>query len=333
MASLLAGDLLQLRLAIHRLELARRGGLLEQAGLSIQDVDARELQAGEHLTELAFLSLEALKNSSVKDVYILGRRGPAQAAFTPPEIKEMGEFADADVTVQADDAEVDEASLAAIADDKNAQKNIEFIREYAARPIEGKSRRLTIRFLVSPTELIGENDQVTGIRLVKNELVQSDSGAIRPQATDQEEVIPVGAVFRSVGYKGLPLPDVPYHQDWGTILNEAGRVMDDNGDQVTGLYTAGWIKRGPSGVIGTNKTCAQETVACMVEDLEAGKLLQPEDTSVDSARTFIESRQGESVSYDEWLNINDVEVTKGEEQGRPRVKFTSVLDMLKVGKG
>ncbi len=284
------------------------------------------------VTDIADHALEALKNSKVKNVYILGRRGPAQAAFTPPEIKEMGEFADADVTVPAEEAEVDDVSMALIADDKNAQKNIGFIQEYAARPIEGKSRLLTIRFLVSPTELVGENGQVTGIRLVKNELVEGDDGSLRPRATDQEELIPVGLVFRSVGYKGQPLPDIPYHESWGTIRNEAGRVIDDSGAQVTGLYTAGWIKRGPSGVIGTNKTCAQETVGCMVEDLAAGNYNEPSDASVDGVAAMIASRTDDSVSYSEWSRIDEAELARGEEQGRPRVKFTEVPEMIQVAK-
>lgn len=286
------------------------------------------------ITDIADHALEALKNSKVKNVYILGRRGPAQAAFTPPEIKEMGEFADADVTVPADEAALDADSEAALeaSGDKNARKNVDFIQEYAARPIEGKSRLLTIRFLVSPTEVLGEDGKVTAIKVIKNELVKSDDGSIRPKATDQEEVIPVGLVFRSVGYKGQPLPDIPYHESWGTILNEAGRVVDENGDAVTGIYTAGWIKRGPSGVIGTNKTCAQETVACMVEDLAAGNILSPDAPAVDDAKAFVDSRTGDSVSYPEWQKIDAEEVSRGEAQGRPRVKFTDVPSMLSIAK-
>ena len=286
------------------------------------------------VTDIADHALEALKNSKVKNVYILGRRGPAQAAFTPPEIKEMGEFADADVTVPTDEATLNadsEAELEA-SGDKNARKNVDFIQEYAARDIEGKSRLLTIRFLVSPTELLGEDGKVTAIKLVKNELVKGDDGSIRPRATDQEETIPVGLVFRSVGYKGQPLPDIPYHESWGTILNEAGRVVDENGEPVTGVYTAGWIKRGPSGVIGTNKTCAQETVACMVEDLEAGKMLSPEAPAVGAAKALIDSRVPDAVSYAEWQKIDAEEVRRGEAQGRPRIKFTSVSGMLAVAK-
>lgn len=285
------------------------------------------------VTDIADHALQALKNSKVKNVYILGRRGPAQAAFTPPEIKEMGEFVDADVTVPADEAVVDDASAALIADDKNALKNVDFIQQYAARPSEGKNRQLTIRFLVSPTELVGKDGAVSAIKLVRNELVAGDDGSVRPRATDIEETIPVGMVFRSVGYKGKPLPDIPYHESWGTILNEAGRVVDDQGTPVTGIYTAGWIKRGPSGVIGTNKTDAQETVACMVEDLANNQLLAPVDTSVAGAEQFIKGVQPDFVDYEGWSKIDAKEIETGEAQGRPRVKFTRVADMLDAAKG
>ena len=153
------------------------------------------------ITDIADHALEALKESKVKNVYILGRRGPAQAAFTPPEIKEMGEFADADVNVLPAEAALDDISAKLLEDgDRNMKKNVETISEYADRPNAGKSRQLHIRFLVSPTELMGEGGQVSAMKLVKNELVQRDNGSVGPRATDQEETIPVGLVFRSVGY-------------------------------------------------------------------------------------------------------------------------------------
>ena len=286
------------------------------------------------VTDMADYALDALKNSQVKNVYILGRRGPAQAAFTPPEIKEMGEFEDADVTVPQDEAALDTDSAAALeaGGDKNAQKNVTFIEEYASREISGKSRLLTIRFLVSPTELVGEDGRVTGIKLVKNKLVQGDDGSIRPQATDEEEIIPVGLVFRSVGYLGQPLPEIPYDERNGTIRNLAGRVEAEDGSRVSGIYTAGWIKRGPTGVIGTNKTCAQETVRCMVEDLAAGQINMPEDPSVGGAQKLIDARQPESISYPEWLRIDAEETSRGEADGRPRVKFSDIAQMVAIAK-
>ncbi len=283
-------------------------------------------------TDMADYALEALRASKVKQVYLLGRRGPAQAAFTPPEIKEMGELLDSDVTVLSDEALVDVHSLQYLEanPDKNAEKNIAYITDYAARERTGKSKLLTVRFLVSPVELLGEDGQVRAVKLVKNEAYMSDDGSVRPRATDVVEELPAGLVFRSVGYKGVPLPEVPFHESWGTIDNEKGRVQTTEGEQVTGLYTAGWIKRGPTGVIGTNKTDAQETVQCMIEDLVAGKILQPDDASREAVDMLVHERQPETITFDDWKRIDAKEIKNGEAQNRPRVKFTNVADMLAV---
>ncbi len=283
-------------------------------------------------TDMADYALDALKSSNVKNVYVLGRRGPAQAAFTPPEIKEMGELTVTDVHVKVDEATLDDASAAWLAEegDKNIQKNVDAIMAFAEAPPEGKEKNLTIRFLVSPTEIIGDEDgNVKAIRICKNEPYQADDGSIRARATEEVEEIPVGLVFRSVGYRGVSLPEVPFNDGWGTIENTAGRVESD-GEQVTGLYTAGWIKRGPTGVIGTNKTCAQETVACMVEDLESGKTFSPDASSVDAARDMVLAKQPNAISYDDWRKIDEIETSKGEASGRPRVKFTSVEQVLEA---
>lgn len=286
-------------------------------------------------TDMATHAIEALRNSKVKNVTMLGRRGPAQAAFTPPEIKELGELEGADVTVPADEGVLDDETRAQVeADgDKNVIKNVETVEELTKRELTGKPKHLNIRFLVSPTEIIGdENGHVKAIRIVKNELFKDENGRVRPRATDVEEVIPVGLVFRSVGYRGVPLPDVPFNEQRGTIPNELGRVTNIEGNVVDGLYVAGWIKRGPSGVIGTNKTDAQETVACMVEDLAAGKLFSPSNPDVDAAAAMVRSKQPEYVSYEDWQKIDAAELANGESTGRPRVKFTKVEEMLAAAK-
>ena len=222
------------------------------------------------------------------------RRGPAQAAFTPPEIKEMGEFEDADVIVLGDEAALDDASQRALAEggDKNAQKNVDTVQEYAARVPAGKKRQLHIRFLVSPSELEGSGDRVEACKLVKNKLV-GDGGAIKAVATDEVETIPAGLVFRSVGYRGKPLPDVPFNESWGTIANEGGRVVDSSGEQAVGLYTSGWIK-GPRRH-WHQQNHAQETVALMVEDIAAGRHYEP--TEADALAELIANRQPDAVSW------------------------------------
>ncbi len=283
------------------------------------------------VTDITDYALEALSQSQIKDVYILGRRGPAQAKFSTPEIKELGAMADADCCVLAEEAELDALSQAALADgsDRATMKKIEIIQSYAGRESSGKSRKLTLRFLVSPVELIGdEHGRVVKMRLVKNELYKTESGTLRPRATDQFEEIPVGLVFRSVGYRGKALPGVPFYDSWGVILNEGGRVVDpETKKPVLGEYTGGWIKRGPSGVIGTNKPDALETVKHMLADLAEGKTLDPAEPAAEAVEKFVCDRQPDSFSYDDWLRLKEMEVANGEAQGRPRVKFTSVAEM------
>ena len=284
-------------------------------------------------TDIADYALEQLSNSNVKEVIMLGRRGPAQAAFTPPEAKELGEMAGADTFVLPDEAELDPLSQASLADaDRGTMRNIEIIQELAQREPSGKPKKLTIRFLVSPTELIGNDEgAVAAMRMVKNELYQTESGTMRPRATELVEEVPVGLVFRSIGYRGVPIAGVPFHERWGVILNEKGRVLDANSQEpVVGEYTAGWIKRGPSGVIGTNKPDAVETAECMLSDLAAGKTLSPAHPDIEAVVKLIQSRKPTYVSYDDWLKLDNLETAAGEAQGRPRVKFTRVDDMLKA---
>ncbi len=288
-------------------------------------------------TDIADYAMEALSNSAVKEVYILGRRGPAQAAFTTPEVKELGELEDADVIVLPEEAQLDplsEAALTASADRGTARK-VEILQGYAENEPTGKSRQLTLRFLVSPVELYGDEDgHVTGMRLVKNELYATDAGSLRPRATDEFENLEAGLVFRSIGYRGVPLPEVPFNESWGVILNNEGRVIDpDTKKPVPGLYTAGWIKRGPSGVIGTNKPDALETVNHMLDDLAAGNILDPVEPSADAAAQMVALAQPDYFTFADWENLDTQEVAKGETQGRPRVKFTSLEEMLQaVGK-
>jgi ferredoxin--NADP+ reductase len=283
-------------------------------------------------TDIADHALEALRKSRIREVYLLGRRGPAQAAFTTPEIKELGELADADITVPADEAELDELSRAALerAQDRSTAKKVSIIQSYATRPRGDKSRLLVLRFLVSPVELIGnEAGEVAAMALVKNRLQATPMGTLQPKATDQRETLPVGLVFRSVGYRGVPVPGVPFNDDWGVILNEKGRVLDQETKRPrVGEYTAGWIKRGPSGVIGTNKPDAAETVACMMEDLKAAAVLQPEAPQAPAADRLVRERQPRCVSYADWLRLDEIECARGREAGRPRVKFTRLDEML-----
>jgi ferredoxin--NADP+ reductase len=283
-------------------------------------------------TDIAEHALEALRRSRVKEVYLLGRRGAAQAAFTSPEIKELGELAAADIAVVPEEVELDPLSRQAIesANDRAAMRKVEILQSYARRAAAGRPRRLTVRFLVSPVALLDNGaGAVGGIRLVRNRLVASAAGAIQAQATDRFEELPVGLVFRSVGYRGVSLPAVPFDDKWGVVLNEKGRVLDpDTKQPLAGEYTAGWIKRGPTGVIGTNKPDAAETVAAMLEDAAAGLALTPAEPEAEAAERLVRQRRPDYVDYADWLRLDQLEIARGESRGCPRVKFTRVHEML-----
>lgn len=282
-------------------------------------------------TDIADHALEALRHSRVKEVYMLGRRGVAQAAFTPAEVKELGEMAGADVYVLPAEAALDPISQESLAEaDRGTMRKIEIVQTYAGRPSTDKPRRLILRFLVSPEALIGDDDgRVCAMRLVHNELYKTESGSLRSRAVDQHEEIPVGLVFRSIGYEGVPIPGVPFNERWGVIYNEQGRVINpETHNVVTGEYTAGWIKRGPSGVIGTNKPDAVETVECLLADFHEGKLLTPDAAEFTAVEALVRQRQPRYVNYEDWLRLNEMEEAKGAALGRPRVKFTRVEEML-----
>jgi len=283
-------------------------------------------------TDIAEHALEALRQSRVKEVYLLGRRGAAQAAFTNPEVKELGELEGADVAVSADEVELDPLSREGLekSGDRAGFKKVEILQDYARRAASGKPRRLVLRFLVSPAALTPNGTGAVGaLKLVRNRLVASATGTIQAQATEQTEELPVGLVFRSVGYRGVPLPGVPFDDKWGVVLNEKGRVLDPESKQpLPGEYTAGWIKRGPTGVIGTNKPDALETVTAMLEDAAAGRTLAPAEPDRAAAERLLRQRQPRVIGYAEWLRLNALEIERGRARGRPRLKFTRVDEML-----
>lgn len=288
-------------------------------------------------TDVADYALEALSNSNVKEVYIIGRRGPVQAKFTTPEVKEIGELEEADVFTLPEEMELDELSQQQLATsaDRGTARKVELLQSYSENKPTGKPKQLTLRFLVSPVEMYGDDaGHVSGMKLVKNELYATEAGSLRSRATDQAEDLEVGLVFRSIGYRGVPLPGVPFNESWGVILNEEGRVIDpETNEPVVGEYTAGWIKRGPSGVIGTNKPDALETVEKMIDDLEAGKILQPGHPGAADALKLVVERQPNYFSFEDWEKLDEIEVTRGSEVGRPRIKFTTVEEMMEaVGK-
>jgi ferredoxin--NADP+ reductase len=288
-------------------------------------------------TDTADHALEVLAASRVREVVVVGRRGPAQAAFTNPELRELGELSEADVIV--DPVELERALAVP---DPDAETNVtsrrivEILRDYASRSPKGHDKRIVLRFLLSPTALVADSQgRVGAVELVRNELVAAD-GALRAQPTDERETIEAGLVFRAIGYRGIPLPGVPFDERRGVIPNEGGRIRDpQTGAQVPGEYVVGWIKRGPSGVIGTNKKDAQETVDAMLADLlaadgGAAPAHEPAEPDAMAVESLLRERQPQLVTYEGWSEIDRHERELGEPAGRPRVKLTRIEEMLRV---
>jgi ferredoxin/flavodoxin---NADP+ reductase len=288
-------------------------------------------------TDTADHALEVLARSNVREVIVVGRRGPAQAAFTNPELRELGELSDADVIVEP--AELDRALAIpdpAAEENTTARLNVEILRDYSQRAPAGKRRRVVLRFLLSPVELIAdEHGRVGAVKLVRNELAAGEGGTLRAQPTSELETIPAGLVFRAIGYRGTALPDVPFDERHGIISNDAGRVTDPTtGAPLPGEYVVGWIKRGPTGVIGTNKKDAQQTVDAILADLSAqngdARLLAPESPDPGAIEAVLRARRPDLVTYAGWSEIDRHERTLGERAGRPRVKLTSIEEMLRI---
>jgi ferredoxin--NADP+ reductase len=268
-------------------------------------------------TDTTDAAISAINGSGIEEILVVGRRGPVQAAWTPVEVGELGELAGADIVVDPADLELDEASAAELEGaPPTVKRNVEHLRDYAAREPAGKPRAIRLRFFSSPTAILGD-DRVEAIELVRNQLVEG-----RAVATKERETIPCGIVFRSVGYRGVGLPGLPFDERSGTIPNEGGRVEP-------GLYVAGWIKRGPSGVIGTNKKDATETVALLLEDAKAGELGRTTDNRLED---LLEERGAEAVLYAGWESIDRAERTAGEPHGRPRIKLCSWDALLEAAR-
>jgi ferredoxin--NADP+ reductase len=279
-------------------------------------------------TDTADHALEAFGMAGVTEVILLGRRGPAQASFTNPELRELGELERADVIVDPRQLEGVEEP-----DDPTRRRNVEILREYSGREPSGKSHRLELRFLRSPVEILGEGEQgpVTGVRVAVNRLVTAEGGRIGAEPTGDEEVIECGLVLRSIGYRGVPLAGIPFDQRRGLIRNEGGRVVEDSGP-CGGEYAVGWIKRGPSGVIGTNKKDAADTVARIVEDAESGALNEPADADADSIAAWLTERVPDHVTWAGWEAIDAHESALGESAGRPRVKLVRIGELVEAAR-
>jgi ferredoxin--NADP+ reductase len=281
-------------------------------------------------TDVADHALEALRESRVEEVVVLGRRGPAQAAFTSAELRELGNLDGVDLRVSGD-LELDPVSRTWLDEEGTftARKNVQLLREFARRPPRDDARRrIELRFLSSPVEIRGTG-RVEAIDVRRNEIVRTDDGSLRARPTDAPvETIECGLVLRSVGYRAVPLPDVPFDERYFVLPNERGRVLAPDGEALPGVYAVGWIKRGPTGILGTNKRDAYETVSCLVEDLEAGQLPPLRDGRRDGIDALLAERKPDLVTVEGWRAIDVHELERGRSEERPRVKLASRDELL-----
>jgi ferredoxin--NADP+ reductase len=279
------------------------------------------------MTDIADHALESLRPCGVDEVVVIGRRGPLQTAFTTLELRELGDLENVDVIV-------DPAQLEGISDEeaaaagKTAKQNMNVLRDYAKRDPRPGHRRIVLRFLTSPIEIKGK-ERVEAIVLGRNELVTDDSGRVSANDTGEREELPVQLVVRSVGYRGVPTPGLPFDEKSATIPNSGGRIKDSRNE-----YVVGWIKRGPTGVIGTNKKDSQDTVDTLLADLTgADGLADFPDDHADQLADWLASRQPQLVTSAHWDLIDAHERAAGEPHGRPRVKLPSLAKLLRVSHG
>ena len=283
-------------------------------------------------TDIADHALDALRNSNVREVVVLGRRGPLQAAYTSAEFLALGYLKGVDVIIDPAELELDPASRAVL-DDPDIEPSLklkyELAQEYAAKAPNPENKRIVFRYLASPTEITGDG-KVEAVEFVHNELVAED-GRVVARPSDRTESLPASMVLRSIGYRGVPIADLPFDERSGIVPNEHGRVVAD-ASHVPGVYVSGWIKRGPRGVIGSNRVDATETVEQLLEDFTTGKLAAPQGDRA-ALEALLAQRQPDAVNREGWKAIDTAEKSAGKSGGRPRVKLTSIEDLLKAARG
>jgi ferredoxin--NADP+ reductase len=269
--------------------------------------------------------LDAFRDSRVTDVHLIARRGVMQAKFTAEELRGINELGNADIVIRPEDVALTGDDEMRISSDRQLRTNVAMMREWAQRPLRGKPRRIHIRFLQRPVRILGENC-VEAVSLERNELLVDG----RVHGTGNFDTLPVGMIFRSVGYQALPLADVPFDEAGSTIPHSQGRVLDENGRTAEGEYVTGWAKRGPSGVIGTNKSDSAETVANLLADLASRTSYRDSDPG--RILALLDGRGVDHTSWANWLRLDEHEIELGRRQGRPRVKIPSLRSMLEFSR-
>ena len=282
-------------------------------------------------TDIADHALEALRDSRIREVVVLGRRGAAQASFTTPELRELGKLDGVDVVVDRRNIELDPASQAEAEADRTARDNLRYLWDYATRTEHTAPRRIILRFLASPVELVGRRGQMVSLRIERNALVVDSNGGLRSKGTGRFEVIETGLVLRSIGYRTVPIEGVPFDPATSTVNNIAGQVVHPNtGEVVAGEYVVGWAKRGPTGRIGNNKPDSASTVAALVTDIPTLRGIRDDHRDQWRIEAFLRQRGLDYVTYEDWRILDAYEVACGASQGRPRVKLTTVPEMMEI---
>lgn len=281
-------------------------------------------------TDIAAHAMDVFRENQVEEVVILGRRGPAQAAFATKELEDIVDMPDVDVLVEAGQVSADLESGEAF--DGLQMRKLEYLATLSRREPRGAKKRIHFRFLTSPVEILGENGRVTGLRIEHNEIVRDAQGRASARGTGRFETIPVGLVFRAVGYRGVPLDGLPFDDKRGIVPNRDGRVVRGEVPW-PGVYVAGWIKRGPSGVIGTNKADAMATVQKMIEDIK-GRAEPPSEQKSRAAMDALLARRGvRAVTFEKWKKLDALERERGQKAGKVREKFTAVEEFLDAAFG
>ncbi|MCS6566100.1 MULTISPECIES: FAD-dependent oxidoreductase [Curtobacterium] len=279
-------------------------------------------------TEIPENVYQGLKASPVTDVHVFGRRGPAQVKFTPLELRELGEVRDVDMVVYDEDFDHDEASKTAIATNKQVMVINRVLEQWRTREVGQASRRLHLHFYAKPIEFVGdEQGKLTAIRYERTR--PNGEGGV--EGTGEIREIPIQAAYRAVGYFGSPLPGVPFDERHGVIPNHEGQVLDDDNQQIPGVYATGWIKRGPVGLIGHTKSDAMETVQHIVND--QASWWTPEDPSDEAIPALLRERGVEYTDLEGWHHLDTHEQALGSIDGRERIKVVPRDEMIDVSLG
>jgi len=324
--------------ANHQFDLSGERAVIIGNGNVALDIARMLLANTDHLekTDMAQHALDALQNSNIREVVVVGRRGPAQAAYTNPEILALLSHEGIDVIIDQTEAATDDITQT-ILDDRRTESSVRAkvrsAQEAATRIASGARKRLVLRYLHSPVKFDGREGRLDSVTLVRNRLELLEDGTVVAVRTSTTEEMKANIVFRSVGYRGSSVSDVPFDDHQGIIPNLDGKVIDPHtGEPLPGVYVTGWIKRGPTGVIGTNKQCAGQTVDQLLQDHLRGDLTAPIHPA-GSVRTLIAERCPDAIGFDEWGRVDTAEQAAGAALSRPRVKFVDTESILVAARG